>query len=146
MDWCSDVLVSDLAGVSVFCSSRRRHTRCALVLEFRRGSSDLLAVAGVLRLLRRQGADVAGAHLAAGCPCRGTDGRLGDPGRRAAEDGRLRVPAVLDPDVPRGVRHLRAAGLCAQRGGGDLNLARSEEHTSELPSLMRISYDVFCMK
>src|SRR3546814_9026787 len=23
---------------------------------------------------------------------------------------------------------------------------RSEEHTSELPSLMRISYDVFCMK
>src|SRR3546814_9498890 len=25
-------------------------------------------------------------------------------------------------------------------------LARSEEHTSELPSLMRISYDVFCLK
>src|SRR3546814_4105496 len=24
--------------------------------------------------------------------------------------------------------------------------ARSEEHTSELPSLMRISYDVFCLK
>src|SRR3546814_943683 len=25
-------------------------------------------------------------------------------------------------------------------------IARSEEHTSELPSLMRISYDVFCLK
>src|SRR3546814_2664559 len=30
-------------------------------------------------------------------------------------------------------------------GGGDL-LRRSEEHTSELQSLMRISYAVFCLK
>src|SRR3546814_4637412 len=36
--------------------------------------------------------------------------------------------------------------------GGPINLvsvavpARSEEHTSELPSLMRISYAVFCLK
>src|SRR3546814_3857107 len=29
---------------------------------------------------------------------------------------------------------------------GDLLLARSEEHTSELQSLMRISYAVFCLK
>src|SRR3546814_3530559 len=28
----------------------------------------------------------------------------------------------------------------------DLEPARSEEHTSELPSLMRISYAVFCLK
>src|SRR3546814_2659262 len=28
----------------------------------------------------------------------------------------------------------------------DLNLTRSEEHTSELQSLMRISYAVFCLK
>src|SRR3546814_4470913 len=28
----------------------------------------------------------------------------------------------------------------------DVELARSEEHTSELQSLMRISYDVFCLK
>src|SRR3546814_7188240 len=27
-----------------------------------------------------------------------------------------------------------------------LNVTRSEEHTSELPSLMRISYAVFCLK
>src|SRR3546814_5368969 len=29
---------------------------------------------------------------------------------------------------------------------GDLGIARSEEHTSELQSLMRISYAVFCLK
>src|SRR3546814_6187671 len=29
---------------------------------------------------------------------------------------------------------------------GPCNLARSEEHTSELQSLMRISYAVFCLK
>src|SRR3546814_5375977 len=56
-----------------------------------------------------------------------------------------------------GIRHgdlVRADFLCAARavrtdcaravdGGG---VARSEEHTSELQSLMRISYAVFCLK
>src|SRR3546814_1294866 len=32
------------------------------------------------------------------------------------------------------------------RGGMRLRLIRSEEHTSELQSLMRISYAVFCLK
>src|SRR3546814_3884887 len=32
------------------------------------------------------------------------------------------------------------------RGGDDLGRERSEEHTSELQSLMRISYAVFCLK
>src|SRR3546814_7561266 len=36
------------------------------------------------------------------------------------------------------------AGLCAV--GPDAGIARSEEHTSELQSLMRISYAVFCLK
>src|SRR3546814_10536749 len=31
-------------------------------------------------------------------------------------------------------------------GGGDVVSPRSEEHTSELQSLMRISYAVFCLK
>src|SRR3546814_6566338 len=34
----------------------------------------------------------------------------------------------------------------AARGGGRISRARSEEHTSELQSLMRISYAVFCLK
>src|SRR3546814_6666252 len=29
---------------------------------------------------------------------------------------------------------------------GNIYVSRSEEHTSELPSLMRISYAVFCLK
>jgi hypothetical protein len=51
--------------------------------------------------LRRQGADVAGAHLAARRPRRGADRRLGDPGRHHAEDGRLRLPALLAADRAR---------------------------------------------
>src|SRR3546814_4556489 len=31
-------------------------------------------------------------------------------------------------------------------GGGEIAFQRSEEHTSELQSLMRISYAVFCLK
>src|SRR3546814_3315531 len=36
--------------------------------------------------------------------------------------------------------------LVPQRALPELVLARSEEHTSELQSLMRISYAVFCLK
>src|SRR3546814_9646925 len=35
---------------------------------------------------------------------------------------------------------------CRPRGTGRTRTARSEEHTSELQSLMRISYAVFCLK
>src|SRR3546814_10057303 len=38
------------------------------------------------------------------------------------------------------------AGGDAQLDVGVLELPRSEEHTSELQSLMRISYAVFCLK
>src|SRR3546814_4973362 len=40
-------------------------------------------------------------------------------------------------------QHRRAG---ARQKGGDGVLVRSEEHTSELQSLMRISYAVFCLK
>ena len=49
---------------------------------------------GVLRRIRGEGADVAGAHLAAGRARRGADRRVGDPRRDHAEDGRLRLPAL----------------------------------------------------
>src|SRR3546814_3302537 len=49
--------------------------------------------------------------------------------------------------------HLRDAGICNRVGAvgrarfrGDNTGRRSEEHTSELQSLMRISYAVFCLK
>src|SRR3546814_8686785 len=39
------------------------------------------------------------------------------------------------------------AGYKARIGAhGDIDVPRSEEHTSELQSLMRISYAVFCLK
>src|SRR3546814_5885326 len=48
-------------------------------------------------------------------------------------------------DFDRTRRSDRAAGR--EQDGGDLETAqRSEEHTSELQSLMRISYAVFCLK
>ena len=50
---------------------------------------------GVLRRVRHQGADVPVPHLAARRPRRGADGRLGDPGRRPAEDGHLRLHPLL---------------------------------------------------
>ena len=83
----------------------------------------VLAVARLLRLVRGQGADVAGPYLAARRPRRGADGGLGHPGRRAAEDGRLRLPALLAADAARGVAVLRAAGLRAVDRRGDLHLA-----------------------
>src|SRR3546814_1991332 len=39
-----------------------------------------------------------------------------------------------------------ALRLCAPAPGLPRRAARSEEHTSELQSLMRISYAVFCLK
>src|SRR3546814_1255704 len=41
---------------------------------------------------------------------------------------------------------LTAVGRMVHQKGFDLLLQRSEEHTSELQSLMRISYAVFCLK
>ena len=78
------------------------------------GSADL-AVAGLLRLVRGEAADVAGAHLAAGCARRGADGGLGRAGGRAAEDGRLWLPAVLAADVPGCVAAVPAADVRARR-------------------------------
>src|SRR3546814_2421354 len=70
----------------------------------------------------------------------------------AVEDARQ--PAV-EPD---GLRHAAVGGLQRGRGraagrsghgrfaAGQLAGVRSEEHTSELQSLMRISYAVFCLQ
>src|SRR5439155_3211878 len=62
-----------------------------------------MAVARLLRQLRRQDADVAGPHLAARRSRPGTDRGLCDPCRRAAEDGRIRLHPLLAADVPGGI-------------------------------------------
>src|SRR3546814_10417890 len=60
--------------------------------------------------------------------------------------------ALLDAGAHQGLRDLRL-NIARERDAADLALGaewvlpfRSEEHTSELQSLMRISYAVFCLK
>src|SRR3546814_6912031 len=67
-----------------------------------------------------------------------------------------RRPAVVGGFLGRMVRSLPHDGPGDRGGGGGLRAAtagvrgrrrrRSEEHTSELQSLMRISYAVFCLQ
>ena len=72
-----------------------------------------LAVPGVRARVRDQGAAVPVPHLAARRARRGADGRLGHPGRRAAEDGHLRPAAVRVPAVPGGgARRSRRSSRC----------------------------------
>src|SRR3546814_5671297 len=58
-------------------------------------------------------------------------------------DGAAADTAGADDDEP--VVLADMLGLLQRAVGGDAG-ARSEEHTSELQSLMRISYAVFCLK
>src|SRR3546814_7415007 len=70
-------------------------------------------------------------------------------GRRRLACGCARPrSAKADGGTPACCRHHRgavAAGLSPPRPPAHLD-RRSEEHTSELQSLMRISYAVFCLK
>src|SRR3546814_2430249 len=95
-----------------FFSSRRRHTRCALVTGVQTCALPI-SLAGALDV------DIEA---------------VGNFHHREAEGGVhfLAVPVLLDE------RQLRHKDL--------LLTHRSEEHTSELQSLMRISYAVFCLK
>src|SRR3546814_9718194 len=59
-------------------------------------------------------------------------------------------PPELNPHTPKGNRAVRPAFTSAWSSALFSNvwrvIWRSEEHTSELQSLMRISYAVFCLK
>src|SRR3546814_9037499 len=122
------------------------------------GSSDLpdRGLAGALRH-RAGGRPAVSADAAAGlgAGAGGTAGRAG-----ALATSRQLLPAVVpvpadgpERRVPdrrpvQPVRVLRSAAGGILRAGPARfrRAARSEEHTSELQSLMRISYAVFCLK
>src|SRR3546814_3993650 len=57
--------------------------------------------------------------------------------------GRVATPPLGDADIRRSTRD-RVVYAAEVKGLGTFR--RSEEHTSELQSLMRISYAVFCLK
>src|SRR3546814_1878104 len=108
-----------------FFSSRRRHTRCALVTGVQ---TCALPISG--RSDRRRSGK--------------TLRRLPMDGRQAAERTRRTRRCYLAAAREASVRGRRVAArrrLCHRRA-----MTRSEEHTSELQSLMRISYAVFCLK
>src|SRR3546814_10310047 len=121
-------------------------------------SSDLLraggpaAGLGTARPLRRA---ATAAALGAGEPRTILDHPGHHPARRAAGAPRplpLVPPSQLsrgdgrDPGAAAGLRRLADRGGLLARQCRDPGAARSEEHTSELQSLMRISYAVFCLK
>src|SRR3546814_4461973 len=90
------------------------------------------------------------------------------PGQEQQPDAKLGLPAarVVEPELLKELGHLGQVEIriVGHRGlgfghhvqvrgrvdlqplGDDQGIARSEEHTSELQSLMRISYAVFCLK
>src|SRR3546814_3393291 len=77
-------------------------------------------------------------------------GRCRNPARRARRNQEKRKEVVmndkLELDIPVLLPDLPdAADACLDRLVSTLS-KRSEEHTSELQSLMRISYAVFCLK
>src|SRR3546814_1534099 len=85
------------------------------------------------------------ARLFTGAPYR----RRADPETRARQDRRIVRNRVIS--VAMAATAAFALSGCASetvevREGFYGSLARSEEHTSELQSLMRISYAVFCLQ
>src|SRR3546814_4314884 len=127
----------------VFFSSRRRHTRCALVTGVQTCALPISAdLAGDPLTAARQVtwtvvADGAGYALEARnpTPYHITFSKLSlivDNVAYAPDNGMVAPLSSLRLPV-RNLGHAPAAG-------------RSEEHTSELQSLKRISYAVFCLK
>src|SRR3546814_5413924 len=81
---------------------------------------------------------------ASGClACRNRDERAaGIAPRRGPEPGNESLRMDLTPNDEQTVFQTATADWCRD----NMPLERSEEHTSELQSLMRISYAVFCLK
>src|SRR3546814_8422783 len=117
-------------GLILFCfffSSRRRHTRCALVTGVQTCALPISQIdIGVgAEFVTRAQRIVPQAFLA----------RFGEV---IGQIGRRKDPVVERAGAP-GPLFVRIAQAAAEHD-------RSEEHTSELQSLMSISYAVFCLK
>src|SRR3546814_5602401 len=119
-DWSSDVCSSDLAGPGDGEAVESRRAAADLVENDQRAWPRLVQDGGGFHHLHHEGGASAGQVI-----------RSADAGEQAVDDA----------DMRRLRRHI--AAHLGQHGDEGV---RSEEHTSELQSLMRISYAVFCLK
>src|SRR3546814_2358100 len=131
-----------------FFSSRRRHTRCALVtgvqtcaLPISTDPCSRYAQSGNATLIANcQASGVPANYTQLGNTILTTVG--GNEDLKPESSTTWTVGAVIQP---RGI----VPGLSLTADWFDIDIKdaiRSEEHTSELQSLMRISYAVFCLK
>src|SRR3546814_3688223 len=171
--------------VLFFLSSRRRHTRCALVtgvqtcaLPISDASSELVALAtkhlnreegriphayqdslgywtiGVGRLIdKRKGGRLTNVEIDMLLANDIADkiAEISDwPAWQAVKADPVRATALLSMAFQMGAAGLagfkNSLKLVEQKRWAEAAANRSEEHTSELQSLMRISYAVFCLK
>src|SRR3546814_2354072 len=117
-----------------FFSSRRRHTRCALVTGVQ---TCALPISPPRRHRRQRAARDRPRRRRR--PCRATPGpERALPVRPPAKPLRPATGPVAAP-VHIHTLNLTESPPCP-------SASKSEEHTSELQSLMRISYAVFCLK
>src|SRR3546814_7023670 len=124
-----------------FFSSRRRHTSCALVTGVQTYALPISALRiEAHQVLERCSALQKAARNIQQLCVLAVEGDKAEVAIEQADADRN----VLDD----GVHQARLALRLALGGGGRLlgPVQRSEEHTSELQSLMRISYAVFCLK
>src|SRR3546814_1662007 len=129
-----------------FFSSRRRHTRCALVTGVQTCAlpiSKFLATGPTADELQRTAASTLGGTIA------GLESVGGFGGKAVTlAEGALysNDPAYYKVELERLAKATPEQVKAAANKWLSRPAFRSEEHTSELQSLMRISYAVFCLK
>src|SRR3546814_8099355 len=122
-----------------FFSSRRRHTRCALVTGVQTCALPILGAAKAREWIDRDGV-TALADLTNSAVALAVQEIAKKKNTIAMFSGPASTALTNDHCSPTGFHWM--LDTYSQSVGG----VRSEEHTSELQSLMRISYAVFCLK
>src|SRR3546814_6038120 len=92
----------------------------------------------------RRSSDLFLAHADETAECQQLDGKVLRRSERQREVSHDRCQESQDDDGEEGADERRGESSRQRLAGAPL--LRSEEHTSELQSLMRISYAVFCLK
>src|SRR3546814_257672 len=121
-------------------------TFCRPVLERMRPDAMLIAIDTNEEFVDYLNADIADSRFLA------VHGSAADVRRIIADHGFDHADYILSglpfSTLPNGVGPAiaRETQAALRTGGAFLEIGRAEEHTSELQSLMRISYAVFCLK